>query len=150
MELEKQVCSLELAKKLKELGVPQDSQFYWYGSEKRVGFERGTKTEYEKDVHKLSHKQLQLRDYPSHERTLDDYSAYTGAELGELLPPSLNVKSRKDMQWLTWQNNRYTHTIAYVGTKVDNPALAEHAGTESNARAKMLIYLIENKLFTPT
>ena len=29
MKLEDQVCSLELAKKLKELGVKQDSLFYW-------------------------------------------------------------------------------------------------------------------------
>lgn len=30
MQLEKQVCSLELAKKLKELGVKQESHFRWY------------------------------------------------------------------------------------------------------------------------
>ena len=29
MPIEEQVCSLELAKKLKGLGVPQDSVFYW-------------------------------------------------------------------------------------------------------------------------
>jgi hypothetical protein len=29
MELEKQVCSLELAKRLKELGVEQQSYFVW-------------------------------------------------------------------------------------------------------------------------
>jgi len=29
MKLENQVCSLELAKKLKELGVKQESLFYW-------------------------------------------------------------------------------------------------------------------------
>jgi len=29
MKLEDQVCSLELAKRLKELGVEQESLFYW-------------------------------------------------------------------------------------------------------------------------
>ena len=29
MKLEQQVCSLELAQKLKELGVKQESLFYW-------------------------------------------------------------------------------------------------------------------------
>ena len=32
MDLKKQVCSLELAKKLKELGVPQESLFKWVGT----------------------------------------------------------------------------------------------------------------------
>ena len=32
MKLEQQVVSLELAKKLKELGVKQDSLFYWWGT----------------------------------------------------------------------------------------------------------------------
>ena len=30
MKLEQQVCSLELAKELKKLGVKQKSEFYWY------------------------------------------------------------------------------------------------------------------------
>ena len=29
MKIESQVCSLELAKKLKELGVKQESLYYW-------------------------------------------------------------------------------------------------------------------------
>ena len=33
MKLEEQVCSLELAKELKELGVKQDSMFYWEHTE---------------------------------------------------------------------------------------------------------------------
>ena len=32
MKLEEQVCSLELAKKLKELGVKQESLFYWFNN----------------------------------------------------------------------------------------------------------------------
>lgn len=33
MKLEDQVCSLELSKRLKELGVKQDSHFYWQNFE---------------------------------------------------------------------------------------------------------------------
>lgn len=126
MEIEKQVCSLELATRLKELGVHQESVFGW-----------------QKVVDNYELRYFESKGYR-------DVAAYTLAELGEMLPPSVNIMSPKDMQWLTWQNNRYVHTVAHVGTKVDNPALAEHAGTEANARAKMLIYLIENKIFAPT
>jgi len=30
MNLDQQVCSLEIAKRLKELGLKQDSYFYWW------------------------------------------------------------------------------------------------------------------------
>ena len=39
MKLEKQVCSLELAKKLKELGVKQES--LWFYNSKTMKLQRG-------------------------------------------------------------------------------------------------------------
>lgn len=38
MKIEDQACSLELAKKLKELGVKQESAFYWIGKLPFDGF----------------------------------------------------------------------------------------------------------------
>jgi hypothetical protein len=61
MELEKQICSLELAKKLKELGVKQDSLFWWVNGRGRMELH---------DKHTDS----------------DSVSAFTVAELGEMLP----------------------------------------------------------------
>jgi hypothetical protein len=41
MKLESQVCSLELAKKLKELGVVQVSTFYWQGMKSELATGKG-------------------------------------------------------------------------------------------------------------
>ena len=73
MKIEDQVCSLELSKKLKELGVKQDSIFYWIN---------GVIT----DIN-VSPEQTRNLWYPAHSYTL--YSAFTVAELGEMLPPSI-------------------------------------------------------------
>jgi hypothetical protein len=42
MELEKQVCNLELAQKLKKLGVKQESLFYWRSN--AIGKPNGIRT----------------------------------------------------------------------------------------------------------
>ena len=92
MNLEDQVCSLELAKKLKELGVKQESIFWW------IEFVNG----------------WELRFATFKVPTLNDViSAFTVAELGEGLP---------------------------------DECVSYYADTEANARALMLIYLIENRL----
>ena len=69
MELEKQVCSLELAKRLKTLGVKQESVFYWVAN---AGHS---------DIYKLYHR-------PNWKRPVSQYwlegayfSAFTVAEL---------------------------------------------------------------------
>jgi len=36
MKIEEQVCALELAKRIKELGVKQESRFYWCGGSRGV------------------------------------------------------------------------------------------------------------------
>ena len=127
MRLENQVTSLEISKKLKELGVKQESLFYW--------------VEYEKDAYDLWHK-IAKEVYFTHTRTIHSlplhnlYSAYTVAELGELLPYEwkLTFKSSENSWW--------------VSPRQDIPHC--WAKTEANARAKMLIYLIENKLIKLT
>lgn len=66
MPIEKQVCSLELAKRLKELGVKQGSYFYW--NAQHIWVAAGKDIEYDKD---------------------NAISAFTAAELGEILPVAL-------------------------------------------------------------
>lgn len=122
MKLEQQLVSLELAKKLKELGVKQESYFYW-------------------DIHNELFVPL--------DSTLNPYtqcSAFTVAELGEMLPYGCwtekmmaGMASYKEGRW------RCTDDVN-IGS--DNKVLKMYADTEADARAKMLIYLVENNLIT--
>lgn len=112
MKLENQVTNLELAKKLKELGVEQESLFYW-------------KQEAIHYWQKLDTKDLAA---PS------CYSAFTVAELGEILPYwCFSTKQEK---------GGYSCMADYPKWNCG----WQNADTEADARAKMLIYLLENKL----
>ena len=113
MRLADQVCSLELALKLKELGVKQESLFYWHK---------------EGGVYRVYRFGMIAENYADLQR--DDYAAFTVAELGELLPYHSIPRKRKRCV-PTW----YCDGIG--------------ATTEADARAKMLIHLIERKLVTP-
>ena len=64
-------------------------------------------------------------------------SAFTVAELGEMLPKMARSGKTTD--------NSYSCQVLgeYVGTSRMG---LEHADTEADARAKMLIYLLENNL----
>lgn len=126
MKLEDQVCSLELAKRLKELGVRQESYFYYC----LEGFSGQTGEEYW-GIHALRRKNVIQEEY---------ISAFTVAELGVMLPHSINdwviciEKHPYDGWFIKYWDNSYKQ-------------LREaQDGKESDARAKMLIYLIENGL----
>ncbi len=141
MKLEKQVCGLKLAKKLKELGVKQDSLFYWQNN---VCYERqGQKHSSnpyvfhseEKNIYENGNEDLAEGndDYTGHYRTERKiYSAFTVAELGEMLPDT--SYSQKCGKWVCKDNNS------------EYFLLQQTADTEADARAKMLIYLIDSKL----
>lgn len=123
MKLKDQVCSLELAKRLKELGVKKESYFIWAK---------------ENLIPRLSI--LSLDKHELFEPYI--FSAFTGAELGEMLPKALETGSDKvyyytqiptqDMRWFIEYRNSFNAIHANV-----------HDIHEANARAKMLIYLIE-------
>jgi hypothetical protein len=69
MNLKDQVVSLEPAKELKELGVPQDTVWFW------------TWAEWNDEVEWV----LELKKVRDHLKK-ENFSAYTVAELGEMLP----------------------------------------------------------------
>lgn len=124
MELEQQVCSLELAKKLKELGVKQESFAYWfsqtYAVEPVLIYGEGAERVFANWNGKKP---------PTSNGGLN--SAFTVAELGEMLPPYGVTRKCPMGDWHCGDSE--------LGIKAD---------TEADARAKLLIYLLENKLLT--
>jgi hypothetical protein len=124
MKLEQQVTNLELSKKLKELGVPQESLFY---------LQRMRNGNHPND----RYSPWQFKMEKDIDRSYEYYSAFTAAELGEMLPWDIVISRNIDRAWIvTFQANGLTEKemASYIEK------------SEVDARAKMLIYLIENSL----
>lgn len=119
MKLEQQVTSSELSKRLKELGVKQESYFSWRFM----------------DVFSTSELSKNELNSPT------TYAAFTVAELGESL--SVEVASYK-----THNEGLNVACIKYVVCEHSKYTNIEWAAAEADARAQMLIYLLENKLIT--
>lgn len=126
MTLEQQVVSLDLAKRLKELNVKQDSLFWWCQGR----FDQPDKSKWE------------LNDsIDTHAR--ENVSAFTSSELGEMLPLEINGENLQ----LWREKGRWSWDVAYnTSGNSGKDILWEQADTEADARAKMLIHLIESNL----
>ena len=141
MEVKDQICSLELSKRLKECGVKQESIFLWS--------ERPWKM---RDINIIDEIRPYLTLNPSNfpDKSIAEYSAFTVSELGNILPSSINE----------WGLTIHA-TSCVVQDKILNLWHIQYADdcqekalmscvsdlNLSNAMAKMLIYLLENKLF---
>ena len=121
LKLEKQVTSLEPSKELKKLGVKQDSLWYWTWAE------WNEKTEW---VLIPWDRAIKLNK--------ETYSAFTVAELGEMLPVEIKSYKFKGKFAPNIGNTMYCC--------IGQDALIKIEDTEVDARVKMVIYLIENKL----
>ena len=131
LKLEQQVCSLELAKRLKELNVKQESFFIWK---------------------QCINKQLACYQIPTvstHKNVDNDdeiiASAFTASELGEMLPDRIKIEGDSLLSWLVCEKLGDAYWVKYY-RHMGDCTLREYADTEADARAKMLIYLLENKL----
>jgi hypothetical protein len=139
MRLERQVCSLELAKRLKELGVKQESLFFYW---RNVDGSGSPTNPYEKQEGYL------LVGNPYNIHPFDEkYSAFTVAELGEMLP---EYKEGYKCVRTYWDKNKVGAEIGLRDTEAEFHSKTHFADTEADARAKMLIYLLENKFITPS
>jgi len=154
MKLEAQVCSLEAGKKLKEIGVNQESFFYWhYPVYQREDFKWEITT-----MHKIF--------YENMERCI---SAFTAAELLQLLPVHVDIKEDEPFNGYRMVINRFylynqqekmvpafivnyecdscetTGPDAFIKRKLIRNIYDENL---ANVLANMLIYLVENKLMS--
>jgi hypothetical protein len=126
MKLEDQVISLELAKKLKELGVKQESLFRWQ-EWRDLGYQG------------KGHPFVWCLE-PGSGNVREELSAYTVAELGEMLPQgceSFKTQSPEKGWVCYWEHEKGRYNKCY-------------GHVEADARAKMLIYLLENNLLPPS
>jgi hypothetical protein len=117
MFLEQQVCSLELAKRLKELGVEQSSLYYWVSQKSDDDCILSTETQFiYGDAPDFS-----MAPYPV------VYSAFTVAELGELLLPnhySVKQNVAHERKWYSTNDDGY---------------ISSNQKTEADCRALLLI-----------
>lgn len=153
MKLEEQVCSLELAKCLKELGVKQESYFSWEVA----------------DINNIIYPRLSFS-HTAPERSGNNLiSAFTAAELGELLPNRVTTPVGQPYiepfnSFTLFINKFYCvdengtlankYIINYECDTTDNSFFRSKLRTNTydtnlaNAMTKLLIYLLENKLIT--
>jgi hypothetical protein len=132
MNLEQQVCSLELAKRLKELGAKQESVTYWMDGDLYFPGNLGI---------------LQKR------TDREVVAAFTVAELEKMVPQEINLpfkngKKRSHNHWRVIGKPRPNgYAARYIGgNSITN--FEARGDTFADSLAAMLVYLIENKLIT--
>lgn len=152
MNISDQVLSISLSKKLKELGIKQDSLFYWFDME--------------------THHYLFCKEYEQYSKHVNldinnGFSAFTVSELGQLLPTVLNISRTIKLDNKEKEiNYEYHIKISHFGTsdhwqcsyigypvlegillhEIGSSAFGENDEKMVDAIAKMVIYLIENNL----
>lgn len=155
LPLTQQVSSLELSQRLQELGVPQkESNFYWrLGYSTSESFDKGISTgkqghfrDYE--LVYLPYPRYTTSDVKWNERDLakidaTEVAAFTAAELGELLVKTKGENPTTYFRSTVWMEGEWWATM-----DTDNKTPAIRAKTEADARALMLIYLLEQGLLT--
>lgn len=122
MNIEQQVTSLELSKRLKELGVKQESLFYWHNRPKVVGRSDYT-INLKENTPSFKH-QREVVDI----HDIEYVSAFTVAELGEIIIP--HYKKLEQCEQFVPQNDKEFVKCLF----------------SPDYYAKVLVYLLENKI----
>ena len=125
MKLENQVVSLELEKKMKELGFKQESIWFWQEYKSGGGC-----------IYLLPKKEV--KGFIGKTEVCDYYSAYTVAELGEMLPIGIVMTKYEfnkggEIRWACAYNDEN------IGNRICDDTLA-------NCLARMLIWLRGKKI----
>jgi len=138
MKIKNQVVSLELAKRLKELGVKQKSLFYYVvGGSSRI------------QLHPDAIDRIWGIKYPDGLIDTADvkinYSAFTVTELINLMPEFYKFKGEK--YYINYK--KMLGKFYCSGVNIINKEFQHHSDKNPvNAIASMLMYLLENKLLT--
>ncbi len=125
MKLEQQVVSLDFAKRLKELGVKQESLYRWVQDPNEHADPK-------------SHYLTQPQTFQ------DGWSAFTVAELGEMFPPYI-IKDGLSLILLIIRSSVWRLHYGDPSQKESVIFTAFTNDSEADARARFLAYLLENK-----
>ena len=120
MNLQDQVVSLELSKRLKELGVEQDSIFYWAETFDNI-------------------EKFKLFFDGKPDKKAREYHAFAVAELGEMLPCFTKTEKYLSKGKVRWNSTEYV--------TAENHSC--HAESEVDSKARLLIHLIEKGIVKP-
>jgi hypothetical protein len=134
MKIEDQVCTLEQAKKLKELGVVQESFFCWIGDDNP---DPKYNTPYK--LYGTSHARGEVGASWYEHRI----AAFTVAELGLMLPSFFGSYKIDAGNFITGKNWCEYLCQNFYGKTNSEKYGRDVSLTEANARAAMLINLIE-------
>jgi hypothetical protein len=140
MKLKDQAVTILYAKRLKELGMSQDSLFSWFGDEEFRLRDNGSSAEYSQWLWLAETKPVNNQDADWRADvscTNPIAAAFTVAELGVMLPPGYDTM--------------YCTNDGWRGFDLDGQDMCDSKtfDTEAEARAAMLIYLLETNIITP-
>ena len=147
MEVKDQVCTLEQAKKLKELGVKQEALWFWVYPTKESMISSGLDIYYH-----LQAKDI-IGDNEGDEFDNSMASAFGVAELGVIMPDEIFKNDwcytlRCDKRDDNWTVNYTAESETSEWGINDINGFTEK--NEASARSQMLIYLLENNLIDKT
>lgn len=132
MKLEDQLCNLEQSKKLKELGIIQESVFYY------TQFSTPTNPNLALYGWRQEHMPVEIyfrrQGGISGKDVFVEYSAFTVAELGVVLPSGYDTM--------------YNTGLGWCGYDRDGEHFLQSFDTEAECRAAMLIEIIKRKEVT--
>lgn len=139
MKIKKKVTSFEISKKLKELGVKQEFEhgdWAYCGCCNELNLLHDDNDEGNFVGEDYKHRFDEVKEW---------VRAFTVAELGEILPDWVGtIRTTKN------EKHKYWICSDEMGDSCQRwpEGPCPEAETEADARAKMLIYLLENKLIT--
>jgi len=145
MKLEDLVCSQEPSLRLKELGVKQESLWWWEVMPDGNGILLSEIDCLKQKINVESAKQATDKYNQVYGNQTIFCSAFTVAELGELLPEEIMYQSSSNHLKLYEYRLSGSWGVDY-GDRIDATVYRFFDKKHADARAKMLIYLIEKGL----